>query len=63
MFGVEDAYFYEEDPKYSPKTDIMRWYNYADSTMTKYDLIMVLRAFTYNKWQKWSSYNMKKVKN
>ena len=39
----------------------MRWNSGSDTKMTKYDVIMVLRAFTYNKWQKWSRYKMKKI--
>ena len=51
VFGVEDAYKYEVYNKISLIN--------AGVTpqMTKYDVIMVLRAFTYNKYQRWSRYN------
>lgn len=35
----------------------MRWNAGVTPQMTKYDVIMVLRAFTYNKYQRWSRYD------
>lgn len=59
VFGVENAYNYEVNDEISPKEDLMRWYsnNVENIKMTEYDVIMVLRAFTYNKMQKWSRYD------
>lgn len=57
VFGVEDAYKYEISDKISPKKDLMRWNAGVTPQMTKYDVIMVLRAFTYNKYQRWSRYD------
>ena len=56
VFGVEDSYKYEVYKKISPKKDLMRWNAGVTPQMTKYDVIMVLRAFTYNEYQKWSSF-------
>ena len=57
VFRVEDAYKYEIYDKISPKNDLMRWNAGVTPQMTKYDVNMVLRAFTYNKYQRWSRYD------
>lgn len=41
----------------APKSDIMRWDSGRDIKLSKYDVLLLLKAYVYNKGQKWSGLN------
>ena len=59
LLGVEDAYIYKDC--IAPETDIMRWNSGSDIKMSKYDVFLFLKAFSYDKFQKWSKIKKKEL--
>ena len=62
LLGIGDTYGVY-DTGVAPKSDIMRWDSNCDIKMSKYDVFLMLKAYAYNKGQKWSGLKKKDLKN